>query len=285
MEERRGLTFGQAEGREPLPTQLALRTIDAQLAAVLWAVVHESLIACIGSPGSAYGGNEIIVDPWKNILRSWWVVSQHENIDEFPDARSIFKIVKHVITFRDYVVTFNFIQFVIQNENCPARLRTDVAKVLDHGRSAYRVIEDLIVPISSDEQASAIRAAMAVAAAAEAKGPRAHLRNASQELTGGKWAESIRESISAVEAAAKSIKPGATTLGAALNELQLTEKLNPALARGFSALYGFTSSEHGIRHSLVDAGAAAVDERDAIFMFGACATFVGYLLSSGPRSA
>jgi hypothetical protein len=42
---------------------------------------------------------------------------------------------------------------------------------------------------------------------------------------------------------------------------------------------GYTSDENGIRHALLDDGTAKVDETDALFMIGACAAFVSYLLS------
>ncbi|MEH2627060.1 hypothetical protein V1292_005115 [Bradyrhizobium sp. AZCC 1719] len=54
--------------------------------------------------------------------------------------------------------------------------------------------------------------------------------------------------------------------------------MHPALKRGFSAIYGYTSDEGGIRHALLDSGEAAVDEVDAIFFIGACSSFVSYLI-------
>ena len=54
-------------------------------------------------------------------------------------------------------------------------------------------------------------------------------------------------------------------------------KIHPALEAGFQKLYAYTSDEHGIRHALNRDG-ANVDEADAIFMLGACASFVSYLI-------
>ena len=48
---------------------------------------------------------------------------------------------------------------------------------------------------------------------------------------------------------------------------------------GFAAIYGFTSDEKGIRHPLLDDHTAKVDETDALFMIGACAAFVSYLIN------
>ena len=48
---------------------------------------------------------------------------------------------------------------------------------------------------------------------------------------------------------------------------------------GFEKLYGYSSDEKGIRHALLDDPAAQVDETDALFMIGACAAFVSYLIN------
>ena len=41
--------------------------------------------------------------------------------------------------------------------------------------------------------------------------------------------------------------------------------------------YGYTSNEQGIRHALTHQAAADVGLDEAMFMFGACASFVAYL--------
>ncbi len=48
---------------------------------------------------------------------------------------------------------------------------------------------------------------------------------------------------------------------------------------GFDSLYGYTSDSQGVRHALLDKGAPDVDETDALFMLGACAAFVSYLIN------
>jgi hypothetical protein len=52
---------------------------------------------------------------------------------------------------------------------------------------------------------------------------------------------------------------------------------------GFTKLYAYTSDEGGIRHALLE-NAAKVDEADALFMLGACAAFVSYLINKARSS-
>lgn len=278
-EPRETMTFAQSEGREALPRQLERTEISNQLSSLLWAVTHDSLDRALDYGTGVYAFLRLN-SPWKEILRQWWVVRKFRNVDEFPDADDIKELVKNEVTSKDYVKVYDFLQFVIRSPNCPANFEATISAVLERAHAPYRIINKTFVPIVSDEEIQAISNALEVAAAAKARGPSAHLANASTALSDGQWPEAIRESIHAVEAAAKSIEPTASTLGPALERLQTSIGLNPALKKAFSALYGFTSDEKGIRHSLVFEGKSAVVERDAVFMFGACASFVSYLVSA-----
>jgi hypothetical protein len=55
--------------------------------------------------------------------------------------------------------------------------------------------------------------------------------------------------------------------------------LHGGLKKAFCVLYGYASDEEGVRHALVLEKEAQVDEADALFMLGACASFVSYLIA------
>ena len=56
--------------------------------------------------------------------------------------------------------------------------------------------------------------------------------------------------------------------------------MNERLKVAVEKLYSYTNDTNGVRHSLVfEESEAAVDETDALFMMGACAAFVSYMLS------
>lgn len=93
------------------------------------------------------------------------------------------------------------------------------------------------------------------------------------------YRNSIKESISAVESLAKIItKNDKTTLGQALKEIESKHNIPSSLKTAFSALYGYTSDEGGIRHSLIETG-VTVDIEEARFMLIACSAFINYLIS------
>ena len=82
-----------------------------------------------------------------------------------------------------------------------------------------------------------------------------------------------------MESVARVIDPKTSqTLGPALDSLEKAGLLkHPALKGAFDKLYGYASDEQGIRHALLDRDAADVGLDEAVFMFGACASFAAYL--------
>ena len=148
---------------------------------------------------------------------------------------------------------------------------------LDTSRYPYRFI-----PSTSKEQGEATRQAIeTVEQSGIATGATTHLREATEHLNAGRYANSISDSIHAVESVARVIDPKASmTLSPALDSLEKAGLLNhSALKDAFNKLYGYTSNEQGIRHSLLEKDAADVGLDEAMFMFGACAAFATYLVN------
>lgn len=85
----------------------------------------------------------------------------------------------------------------------------------------------------------------------------------------------IKESISAVESAAKIITglPNATLDQA----IKAIDQRHASFKKGILQLYGYTSDEGGIRHSLTEA--TNIDEADARYMLVSCSAFANYLIS------
>ena len=146
------------------------------------------------------------------------------------------------------------------NEKCPFRFVEDrLAKVVDE-------VEIKEIERAANVGIAGVKAHVSQAVALFAKRPDPDYRN------------SIKESISAVEAAVKHISgdPNAT-LGAALKFIEKSNGMHPALKEGFSKLYGYTSDANGIRHALMNED--EVSEAEARWMIVSCSAFVNYLIS------
>ncbi|MFH1639453.1 MAG: hypothetical protein ABIB93_03970 [Chloroflexota bacterium] len=105
------------------------------------------------------------------------------------------------------------------------------------------------------------------------------------DKTSPDYRNSIKESISAVEAICRAITGNdKATLGEALKIIQEQGKLNlhTALKQAFSNLYGYTSDAEGIRHALLDE--PNLNSEDALFMLVSCSAFINYLGSKASKT-
>ena len=152
-------------------------------------------------------------------------------------------------------------------------------QTLSKAGSAYRFVDDLLAEITNSNEIQAIEEAIQVA-----NDPvRTHLETALKMLSDREtpdFRNSIKESISAVEAACKLIAGNTDgTLGVVIKKV---ESIHPSLARAFSNLYGFTSNAGGIRHALMDEDTVSFAE--AKFMLVTCSAFINYLKLACPQN-
>jgi hypothetical protein len=97
------------------------------------------------------------------------------------------------------------------------------------------------------------------------------------------YRNSIKESVLALETLFKVItgKPD-SSLGSALKNVDPKMDVHPALLKGFSSLYGYSSTSEGIRHALLDKD--TVSQEDARYFLVACSAFANYVLSKAAKA-
>ena len=210
---------------------------------------------------------------------AWHVAGEHKPADEFDNtAHSLIARVKRLIYVDDFVKLFSFLEFLLRSD-IGGDLSKGISAALISSRAAWRVAEGLIDPVSSEFESQAVVNAIETVATSGPAGAKTHLGNSARLLAKGDWAGSVRESVHAIESTARSIE-GSESLKEALRRLQQRGTImHPALAKGFEVLFGYASDEEGVRHSLIESGAAPVTEAEAQFMFGASASFCQYLLN------
>lgn len=151
--------------------------------------------------------------------------------------------------------------------------------IFEEELSGYRFVAGELVPISSPAEVAAVESAMSATANAGLSGAHAHIATALQLL--GKrpdpdYRNSIKESISAVEALAKQLgTSNSQGLADALTELGKKIPIHRGLRAGLLSLYGYTSDEGGIRHAMLDEPSLGYDE--AKYMAVACSAFINFL--------
>jgi len=280
LEARRRLTFGQAQGLEPLPRQLNKTEMPRRLRAKLWEL-FDLLIEENKHYDRNLGYTTVFADLFQVLLRHH-VDIKGDFADTFRKAfREIKNDIREIFHSGTYIEIFNFLEHFLKSGFAQPVISQHVDRILGEELSAYRVCDgDLIAPVGSDIDRENIQQALHATRDSGAQGARAHLRRAIEYLNEAQFSDSVRESISAVESVAKVLASDPKTeLAGALKILEKSSNIHGGMRAAFNSLYGYTSDEKGIRHSLLFKDKADVDETDALFMVSACSAFVTYLVS------
>ncbi|MGA1856931.1 hypothetical protein VH569_13190 [Azospirillum sp. 11R-A] len=279
--DRHSMTFAQAEGEEPLPSPLKLKELSSSLRNELWSMIFVSIQR--DKQTSGYNGNEYAGQKWSPILERLHLYHFNRPIDEYTNnLENWIPELKKICLKGDYIKVFGLFQFIIRTLKQNDQFINVIDSVLKKHKSAYFLVDGkTFFPISSDAEKSVVVSALDALSKSEYGGARSHIIKAIEEFESGDNAGAVREAIHAVEAVARSMEPSANTLAPALAKLEKTSRIHPALKAAFSCLYGYTSDEEGVRHALVENSSAQVETEEALFMIGACASFVTYLIAKG----
>lgn len=188
---------------------------------------------------------------------------------------------KFILDSQEWYTIFDFIEryLSICGDTVLCLMRDEFNKILEDEVSAYRIIDKMVVPITSDSELSTIKDAMQTAY----DSVNTHISKAIELYANRRnpdYENSIKESISAIEAICSIITGqtgGNATLGKTIKQLKSSGVIiHPAMESAFSSLYGYTSDASGIRHGgIVFTNAPS---EDAKYMLVSCSAFVNYLI-------
>lgn len=152
--------------------------------------------------------------------------------------------------------------------------------IFEKYNSAYRFVDNKIIPITNQQEIAAIEEA----ANTGIKAIDYHLKRAIDIFANKEnkdYVNTVKEAISAVEATVNFINgTEGKSLGDALDKLKEKKSIHPALCDAFKKIYGYTSDKKsGIRHCIFDETDCIPDFTDAKYMLVACSAFINYLLS------
>ncbi|MFF0338365.1 AbiJ-NTD4 domain-containing protein [Kribbella sp. NPDC004875] len=265
------LRFSERHGYQPVRSAIQHESLDGPTRSEIWNLtlaVHKA-----ETEHTTYSEHsELSVQIWTQLWR--------RNVDEIPYHPSLFQnAIKMTIIDGLWYEVLDLIEFVSENAGSLNRQLGQLYNtILEKNLCAYRFIGNQLVPIDSDLDLSAIEDALD--AATPFIGAKHHLARAVEHLADRQspdYANSVKESISAVESVCHKIT-GEKTLGRALVRLRTAGvEIHPALEKGWSNLYGYTSDDDGIRHFASDE--PSVDQATAKYFLIACSAFVSLLIS------
>jgi hypothetical protein len=259
------LPFSQRYGLKPVRAIIQIDDMDEALRIGLWNAFY-NWYACLSVHTQMGIGYSIITDFLRKPAQMY---------DERTFENFLYE------WFRDSALWYEVYDLM---EFCTGFRRKDLLakecnRALERDMSGFRFISGEIVAITNEQEIKAVELATRSKDKCTSSCVK-HLKRALELLSDRQnpdYRNSIKESISAVEAACKLITGEENaTLGAMLNTLSKKGGIPPALKSAFSSLYGYTSEEGGIRHALTE-GTRSVSFDEAKFMLVTCSAFVNYL--------
>ena len=148
--------------------------------------------------------------------------------------------------------------------------------LFEQEKAGYRIVNCAVEPITNQQEIDIIESA----SNSPYRSVNEHLQKA-LEFYGDRrnpdYENSIKESISAVEAMCCIITGKDATLNKAIEKLKCKGvHIHPCLEKAFVSLYAYTCDEKGIRHAGIDFVDAPAE--DAKYMLVSCSAFVNYLI-------
>lgn len=279
------MRFSERYGFKPVKTSIQKESMDQDLKNSLWSVLKMHYWDTIRTNiyGSACSLSELGNEQLRILCQRLWFYFFKLPLDNLPmnDWGSVYAQLRDRFFKWSWHEVYDFIEFVAQNhpnELVNNKFLESCNHVLEREMSAYRFVGGVIAPITSEEEISAINDAMT----ARISPVRAHLNSALEKLTDRKnpdYRNSIKESISAVEALVKNVtQSDKGTLGQLLKIMESKPGLHPSLKGAFDKLYGYTSDADGIRHALLEEDTVSFEQ--AKFMLVVCSAFTNYVIGT-----
>lgn len=227
-----------------------------------------------------------------NVLDAIWTWEFKGLRDERPRNQDIWAQMKAVLLTAPWFDALDLLEATVKYlERYKNHYSKDLSTVIvdafnnrfEHYLVGYRFIGHEITPIDSAADAEAVNSALDETGSIN--GARHHLERATELLADRQtpdYPNSIKESISAVEAVVKKVT-GEGTLGTGLNKLEASGlTIHPALKGAWSKMYGWSSDENGIRHGSIEA--ADADQALAKYVLVTCSAFVSYLIEAARKA-
>lgn len=269
--------FSQRHGYSPLEQAFQREKIDEALRTSLWNILKVFI-------WDKYEISDYYTEINKRIeglVKRLWFHFFNNDLDALPAFKSRYNEEKQsyhrIKTFFFTCKWFEAYDLIEEISTDVDNLLSDKARAalnlaLEKHNAAYRLVGKTIVEITDQNEIAAVEDGL--------EHPdvpvRTHLEEALRMLSDKEtpdYRNSIKESISAVEAACRLITGDkSASLGDALKKVKHP---HPSLSQAFTKLYGYTSDHSGIRHSLVDDPNTSY--ADAKFMLVVCSAFVSYL--------
>lgn len=287
---RRG-GFSDRNGIKPENIEIQLKDFDKRTRVQL-----QNMINNMYAKTYNYGLNE-----WDSEIQEFFryvlgdIYAEPTDVQKRYYATDIFLIINNTINKDSYDEVLTVIEALVQYWDSymqkwrpdyyieyygyvDSSLYEEANEVFEKEYIGYRFIDEKITPISDKYEVAAVNEALQNVY----QPVREHISKANSLLADREnpdYENSIKESISAVEAICEIITGESGTLGKLLTKVeQKGVYIHSALQSAYKVLYGYTSDASGIRHARKLGGVDSTFA-EAKYMLVACSAFVNYLMT------
>ena len=148
-EEFYGLTFGQREGKVPIPDPMQLEYVPRKFKQLIWLAIEQAIHSHSNERGSVWKRDykrwkknsmeKILFDYRHNVQGLLADDARHKYWDGKGDAGEDKKWVNNLLNEAEYHDTLSFVEFIIRHESCPATLCDDIKSAFEQVPMAYYV--------------------------------------------------------------------------------------------------------------------------------------------------
>lgn len=277
------MRFSERYGYKPIREIIQKESMDDNLRNGIWSLFTIYLWNQVDYSSYQSHGN-INTSNLKTLIIAYWLNFFKQPIDTIPiQFEKVLYKVRSSFFNCEWHEVYSFIEETL--ENYPREFKKnkefftkELNKCLEKENSAYRIINNEITPITSEQEIQSIEDTLKNTN--QYSGVQQHLNQALKLMSDRQnpdYRNSIKESISAVESICKIVtNEDKATLGKALKIIEDKHGLHAALKGSLSQLYGYTSDADGIRHAMLEE--SNLSYIDAKFMLVACTNFINYLI-------
>jgi len=267
------MLFSERYGYKKINEALLRENMPEHLRTRIWNVFYNQVFVLTG-----YRHNFL----YKELVETIWDGFFKKPLDElhyYPSYHGRDKI-KELFFQLSWYEVYDFIEFFARfawkswNKDLKKQVLQEINIVLRQERAPYHIINDIVTPLTSEEEIKEIEKALSVPD--KFKPVREHLKKALRLMSDRKkpdYENSIKESISALESLVKILTRKEGSLSGLIERLDIHQ----AMKRGFKELYDWTSKEGGIRHGK-SGKSLTPGFAEARYMLITISAFVNYLI-------